>query len=119
MPAPQFNLIVLRVADIDRSSQFYTQLGISFEKHRHGTGPVHCVAVMSEIVFELYPASKTHPVTSSVRIGFKIQDIAHTITQLGAFDGWQVVSPVSNSEWGLRAVITDLDGHRIELTQGG
>lgn len=117
MPAPQLNLIVLRVTDIDRSAEFYAQLGLSFEKHRHGTGPVHYAAVMSGTVFELYPASKTHPVTTSVRIGFSVRDVSKTIVQLLSFKECQVVTPVSNSDWGLQAVVSDLDGHRIELTQ--
>lgn len=113
----RLNLFVLRVADIDRSASFYSQLGLAFQKHSHGTGPVHCAAESSGIVFELYPASVSHPVTSSVRIGFEVSDVATSVKQLLAFDGCRLISPVTESEWGLRAVITDSDGHRVELTQ--
>ena len=117
MLEPRLNLIVLRVADIDRSASFYSQLGLAFQKHSHGTGPIHCSAELAGIVFELYPASASHPVTSSVRIGFEVSDIANAIKRLLAFEGCRLISRVAESEWGLRAVIADLDGHRVELTQ--
>ncbi len=31
--------------------------------------------------------------------------------------GAKVVSTAQDSEWGLKAVVADLDGHKIELTQ--
>lgn len=117
MLEPRLNLIVLRVADIDRSASFYSQLGLAFQKHFHGTGSIHCSAQLAGIVFELYPASVSHSVTSSVRIGFEVGDIANSIKLLLAFEGCRLMTPVSKSEWGLRAVIADWDGHRVELTQ--
>lgn len=44
MSTPRLNLIVLRVADIDRAAEFYRLLGVEFTKHAHGSGPLHYAA---------------------------------------------------------------------------
>jgi hypothetical protein len=37
----KLNLVVLKTSRPDDLAQFYGQLGIKFENHRHGTGPIH------------------------------------------------------------------------------
>ncbi len=115
MPQPRLNLIVLRVADIDRSAAFYQPLGLVFDRHSHGAGPEHLAAALGDVVFELYPASDKQPVTASVRIGFSVDDLDLTIQRCMAVPDAKLVSPPQNSEWGYRAVVADPDGHRVEL----
>jgi lactoylglutathione lyase len=110
------NLVVLRSSDIARSVAFYTQLGLQFTQHRHGSGPEHFAAELSGGVFELYPLSAECPPTLGTRIGFRVPSLDASIAALTAFPG-AVVSPPKASEWGRRAVITDPDGHRVELLQ--
>ncbi|MGH7214438.1 MAG: VOC family protein [Tepidisphaeraceae bacterium] len=57
MNTPRVNLVVLRVADIDRAAAFYRLLGFEFSKHAHGTGPQHYACESNGFVFELYPAT--------------------------------------------------------------
>ncbi len=113
--APMLSLIVLRVSDIKRSVALYSALGLTFNREKHGTGPEHFSAWVGETVFELYPASERCPATT-VRLGFVIESIAAVLAQWrGA--GCNVISAPENSPYGLRAVIADPDGYRIELTQ--
>lgn len=35
------NLLVLRCGDLACSRRFYECFGLTFEEHRHGTGPLH------------------------------------------------------------------------------
>jgi lactoylglutathione lyase len=39
--------------------------------------------------------------------------------EIGALEkkGAHVLSPPKNSQWGRRAVVEDLDGHHVELTE--
>jgi len=37
----KINLIVLKTASPDALASFYEELGIKFENHRHGAGPLH------------------------------------------------------------------------------
>jgi len=69
------------------------------------------------MVFELYPASQKSPVTTSVRIGFTVEDVDVSVTDLERV-GAKVVTPPADSPWGRRAVVRDLDGHTVELTTG-
>lgn len=39
--AGALNLLVLRTDDLEKSLDFYAALGLTFEKHKHGTGPSH------------------------------------------------------------------------------
>lgn len=52
MNAPRLNLVVLRVADLDRAAAFYRLLGFEFTKHAHGSGPEH-YASDSKMAIEL------------------------------------------------------------------
>ena len=119
MNVPRVNLIVLRVADIDRAEAFYRLLGLEFSKHAHGSGPLHYAAESDGFVFELYPCSPGHPVTTSTRIGFAVADVDEAASKLGTVPGARVVSAPKDSEWGRRAVVADPDGHRVELVGTG
>jgi predicted enzyme related to lactoylglutathione lyase len=107
---------VLRSSDLNRAIAFYSKLGLQFTKHRHGTGPEHFSAELPGTIFELYPQSADGQSTLGTRIGFMVESIDAAIAALADFPS-AVVSPPKDSEWGRRAVVTDLDGHRIELVQ--
>jgi len=115
MDTPRLNLVVLRVADIERSVAFYRLMGLEFVRHVHGAGLPHYACEMPGLVFELYPATPEQPVTTSARIGFAVGDVDVVFKQMTEA-GATVISAPKDSQWGRRAVIADLDGHRIELT---
>jgi lactoylglutathione lyase len=115
---PTLNLVVLRSSDIDRAMAFYSKLGLHFTKHRHGTGPEHYSAELTGAVFELYPQNKEGPWSLGTRIGFAVSSVDETIRALADYPT-AVVSPAKDSEWGRRAIVSDPDGHRIELLQIG
>ena len=49
----RLNLVVLRVADIERSAAFYRLLGLDFIKHAHGSGPTHYASESDGFVFDV------------------------------------------------------------------
>jgi lactoylglutathione lyase len=116
VPPPLLNLVVIRSADLDRAERFYRVLGLSFERHRHGTGPVHLAAqpYPGGYVFEIYPASAKAGPTTGVRIGFSIDAVDAYLDALVEAGGTIIQAP-ADSEWGRRAVVADPDGHRVEL----
>jgi lactoylglutathione lyase len=116
MNTVSLNLVVLRVPDIERAAAFYSAFGLTFTKHAHGKGPEHYAAELGSSVFELYPQISEESSTKHVRIGFQVSDAPSVIERLES-KGAKVVSPLKDSEWGLRAVIDDPYGHRIELSQ--
>jgi len=66
----QLNLLVLRCRDIEKTRQFYENLGISFTQEQHGTSPVHYATQLDGgMVLELYP-TKGEP--DNTRLGFII-----------------------------------------------
>ncbi|MFK7821621.1 MAG: VOC family protein, partial [Planctomycetaceae bacterium] len=117
-PTPSVSLIVLRVSDLSRSAEFYARLGVHFESEQHGDGPEHFAAQLGHTVFELYPATGKWPVSTSVRLGFRVNGIDATVDQLRRSDVTILTEPQASS-WGRRAVVVDPDGHRIELTSNG
>lgn len=112
----RLNLLVLRVADLERAAAFYRELGLDFARHAHGKGPEHLAAEGEGLVFELYPATEQHPASSSARLGFAVDDVDAAFAKLTAVPGAKGVSPPKDSEWGRRAVVADPDQHRVELT---
>lgn len=110
------NLVVLRSPDLPRAVAFYSALGLKFTKHRHGTGPDHYSAELAGSVFELYPQTADAPSTLGTRIGFRVSSIEDVLAALSEYPT-AVIAPPRDSEWGMRAVLSDPDGHRIELLQ--
>ncbi len=116
MTETQLNLIVIRSIDVEKSVEFYRLLGLNFIEHRHGSGLEHYASQLGQLTFEIYP--HTAPVEASVmtRLGFQVLDLEATIIQLQQEDIAIVQQPTA-SEWGLRAIVADPDGNKIELTQ--
>jgi lactoylglutathione lyase len=112
---PRLNLLVLRVADLERAAAFYRRLGFTFVEHAHGAGPTHLAAEEDGLVFELYPATPAQPPSMSTRIGFSVDDVDAAVAELAGLAGVQILSAAKESEWGRRAVVADPDGHRVEL----
>ena len=113
---PILSLVVLRSPDIDRAAAFYSRLGLQFARHRHGAGPEHFSAELPGGVFELYPQTAGGASTLGTRVGFTVPSVDEAVASLSEYPG-AVVSPPKGSEWGRRAVVTDPDGHRVELIQ--
>ncbi len=109
------SLIVIRVIDLEASVRFYSRLGLDFTEEQHGTGPIHFSAFVGETLIELYPASPSK-ITDGLRLGFMVSDLNDILPQLTSLGG-KLISAPTQSPWGYRAVISDLDGHTLELTQ--
>ena len=111
---PQLNLVVLRSSDIERGATFYRELGLTFTRHAHGSGPEHYTSEVNGFVFEIYPSTSKSPPTVGTRIGFKVDSVDEVVRLLSRF-GAVVITPPADSEWGRRAVVKDFDGHVVEL----
>lgn len=108
------SLIVIRVANVERSAAFYSELGLTFVAEQHGQGPVHYSTQIGPTLLELYPASKKYPVTST-RLGFTVHSIEN-IFKRWQQSGYNICSQTKDSQKN-HTVVQDPDGHRIELIQ--
>ncbi len=114
MAAPLLNLVVIRAPDLEAAHRFYSALGLSFAKHSHGKGPLHYSSDEGPIVFEIYPQTGTDDTTRSVRLGFKVSNLPEVVSCAQKY-GAKIISPAKESPWGLRAVVEDPFGHKIEF----
>ena len=112
----KLNLIVLRSSDMETLASFYEAIGILFEKHQHGKGPVHMGGEVDGLVFEIYPKRNEEDETKNLRLGFEVESIEQTLKKIEEFE-YKMITEPRDSPWGLRAVIDDIEGHRIELTE--
>ncbi len=108
------NLVVIRSADLERSAAFYAALGVRLGPEQHGSGPPHLAGAVGAVVLEVYPRGEASD-TTGVRLGFRVPAVAAAVTAAAAAGA--IVSPPRPSPWGLRAVVADPDGHRVELTE--
>jgi predicted enzyme related to lactoylglutathione lyase len=115
MSGVAFNLVVIRSADLEKAASFYAGIGLALVRERHGSGPEHLAAELGGVVFEVYPLGDSTG-TRAVRIGFRVSSIASVLAIVQSLGG-EVVSPARESPWGIRAVISDPDGHRVELNE--
>lgn len=112
----KLNLVVIRTENPKQLAEFYEQLGLTFEYHRHGKGVMHYSTEIDGLVFEIYPFLKnqTTPDTT-LRLGFEVKDLEKLLETLS--NHLEIIQPVKPSPWGKRAIIKDLDGRKIELTE--
>jgi len=110
----KLNLLVLRCREIDASKSFYEQLGIEFQKEKHGSDPEHYAVVFDDTVFELYPLKEGEPVDRS-RLGFAV----NLETDLKECLDAASIEILSQYEVGDRLVfvVQDPDGRKVELCQ--
>jgi lactoylglutathione lyase len=111
----QINLIVLYVNDIERSVDFYQQIGLQFIKHQHGNGPEHYTCEATPLVFELYPKTEKSVHANSLRIGFRVSSMDEIIKNLER-KRYTTSSP-KTTVWGLRMVIQDPDKNHVEVVE--
>jgi len=115
-PPPTLSLVVIRSTDIERAARFYSRaLGLLLTRESHG-GPDHYSSLVDGLTFEIYPLTERALATTSVRLGFAVVGLDGQL-QLVVREGGSIIEPPHDSRWGRRAVITDPDGHKIELTE--
>ena len=109
------NLLVIKTNQLETTRQFYQSIGIQFQKHQHGKGPVHYAAEMGSFVFEIYPlADQQALVDSSTRLGFEVPQLDQLIATLSEDT---VLKFPNQTDWGYQAIVQDPDGRKVELTQ--
>lgn len=112
-------LIVIRTDKIEELAKFYSKLGLEFQYHRHGKGPMHYSSEFEGIVFEIYPLRKSDDkVYNGLRLGFEVEDLDSLLMSLKR-TGVKVLKDSELSEWGYCSVIEDVDGRKIDLNQQG
>lgn len=111
----EIRLIVLRTGDTKQLAHFYTVLGLNFEYHQHGKGPMHYAATIGNAVLEIYPlAKKQNEPDKYLRLGFTLDNFEATIQQLKELQAVFISEPTA-TDFGTMAVITDPDERKIEL----
>ncbi len=116
----KLNLVVLRARDIEQVGSFYSALGCAFVRHAHGSGPEHLACERDGFVFEIYPlvGDDASP-SEKVRIGFEVDSVTELLERVDASGLGRIVQPAKQSPWGLRAVVEDPAGHKVELVERG
>ncbi|GAB5550787.1 MAG: glyoxalase/bleomycin resistance/extradiol dioxygenase family protein [Saprospiraceae bacterium] len=111
----KLNLLVIRTQNIELLKHQYELLGFKFNCHKHGNGPFHYASEMDGFVFEIYPLTKSMgKADSSIRLGFDIKELALRMQALKN-SSWKIISDISMTEWGPKAILQDLDGRKVEL----
>jgi len=111
----KINLLVIRTDNLEELKSQYELLGFKFEYHQHGKGPFHFASEYDGFVFEIYPLTKSmEKADSSIRLGFDIENLEARMDDLKK-SNWKITSELSETEWGLTAIVQDLDGRKVEL----
>ncbi len=115
MSGTELNLVVLRSANLDRAARFYRLLGLTFAPECHDGGREHLACRLGSVVLEIYPAGGKAQ-TTAVRLGFQVPSVAAVVGAVSQAGG-EVQEGPHDSPWGIRAVLVDPDGHRVEITE--
>lgn len=111
------NLVVIKTKEPDELVKTYQEIGLNFEYHRHGKGPMHYANETNGLTLEIYPLPKSKSeADNTLRLGFKVKELDLKIKNLEKI-GLKIVSPPTQKECGYSAVIADQDGRKIELIE--
>ena len=111
----KLNLLVIRTLNPERLKQQYEKLGFVFNYHQHGNAPFHFASEQDDFVFEIYPLTKSmDKADNSLRLGFEVDDLQSILNAVEKSD-WRIIQDAKESEWGITAIIQDLDGRKIDL----
>jgi len=109
------NLLVIRTSNLELLQKQYQILGFQFDYHKHGNGPYHYASENNGFVLEIYPLTKSiTKADKSLRLGFDVINLKSKINTIKK-SNWKIVSDLQETEWGLIAIVQDLDGRKIEL----
>jgi hypothetical protein len=109
------NLLVIRSAIPKQLAEFYEQIGMAFEYHRHGNGPFHYSAQVGPTLLEIYPLTKgQEDADKYLRLGFEIDLFDARIDKL-LQQGITFHQLPMATEWRISAVIEDPEGRKLEL----
>jgi predicted enzyme related to lactoylglutathione lyase len=109
------NLLVVYSRNIEAAKEFYEQLGLTFQSEKHGKGPNHFAAQLGPVVFEIYPCLDASHV-SRTRIGLVVPSVDQAVDHLRRAAA-EIVTEPFELPWGRRAVVKDIDGNFVELTE--
>lgn len=101
---------------MDRVCRFYSALGFRFVQERHGSGPVHSTSGTGGLVFEIYPREPQEPATIATRIGFVVESLDAALAAVRSAEGAVLCEPRARPP-GRHAVVSDPEGHRVELLE--
>lgn len=112
----KLKLLVIRTAEPELLKAQYELLGFNFDYHRHGNGPLHYSVEVDGLVFEIYPLLKSmEKADHSTRLGFVVDELPALLNQIRT-SNWKIRSEITETAWGITAVIQDLDGRKVELS---
>ena len=83
--------------------------------HAQGIAPENHSSEQGQFVFEIYPRGEDHS-TKHVRIAFIFDELDEVIERLSRLAASILTFPES-TQLGRRAIVYDLDGHCVELTE--
>ncbi len=120
----RLNLLVIKSPNPEKLKEQYEYLGFAFEHHQHGKGPLHFASENLGFVFEIYPLGLSvvapdlsvvaPPTVSPPRLGFETTNLPSLMKTLEN-STWKIIQEPKETEWGVIAVIQDLDGRKVEL----
>src|SRR6218665_262622 len=111
----KINLVVIKTPHPEQLACFYGQLGMNFDHHKHGGGPLHFATEVDGVTFEIYPLPKhRNDADNTLRLGFKVINLDSLVDHLRK-QGVKIINDPAITEWGYQALIEDPDGRKISL----
>lgn len=116
---PRLGAVVLFSENPEPLVRFYEEIGLEFEPEDHGDGPLHFECELPTTHFAIFPADHAgdaprRNATDTTFLGFEVDDVGATIDRLRSND-YQIDEEPTEYPWGLRGVVRDPDGRRVEI----
>lgn len=107
----EIKLIIIRTSDPNMLADFYSNLGLEFDYHKHGNSPMHYSTKIGQMILEIYPLAKNQiEADKNLRLGFVSDNFNATLEILKSKS--ILYTEPTETEFGILTIITDPDGLR-------
>lgn len=110
------SLLVIRSQDMEKAARFYSALGLNLVKHSHPPCGQHYSTTADGCVFEICQRREKDIATISTVFGFNVSSVERAV-EAALSNGGTLKRPPEVSAWGKTAIVADIDGHSVLLTE--
>lgn len=101
---------------MEKAAGFYAALGLNLVKHSHPPCGAHYSTTDTECTFEICQLREDQAATTPAVFGFSVPSVERALESAIA-NGGTLKRAAELTSWGKTAIVTDIDGHSVHLTE--
>jgi predicted enzyme related to lactoylglutathione lyase len=112
----RLGLLVVFSDDMEKAAEFYSAIGLRFERHAHPPCGEHYSTLDDECVFEICQLPAGREKGPPMTFGFRVPSVDRAV-EAAVTHGGRIKRKPQTADWGRSATVIDMDGNSILLME--